>query len=529
MSARRPDMHRLQEMIRLHRMGQSLREIARQLRMGRDTIRQYLDVFAEGEVLSGHVDDLPAAGALQTLVEAHAGTKPPRQLSTIDQWRDAIEKKLANGAGPTPIHDYLRLHKPDYDGSLSAVKRLCLRIKRESGPKEDDVAIPVETSPGEVAQVDFGYVGKCYDPSRGVLRKAWVFVMTLGYSRYMFCEIVFDQKIQTWLDLHVQAFEFLGGVPKVIVPDNLKAAVIRAAFGIDDDAVLNRSYRELARYYGFQIDPTPPRSPEKKGKVERDVRYVKGSFFATWDSVDIHEDRRQLRRWLVEIAGKRRHGTTGRKPAEVFEEEEKTALISMPSQRWETVVWKKAKLHRDSHVQIDGVFYSAPWRLLKEELWVRCTPNSIAIHHKDELLWTHTRLPRGQRSTVESHLPDRRRELRHRSREHWMTRAKLIGREVEQLVDAIFSSDDVLLQLRKVQAVVTHLETFPAQRARRAAERALHFGSLEYRSIKNILSKGLDLEPLPQKQSRAWSQGSRFARKPTDTLFPEQENQHGGL
>jgi len=426
------------------------------------------------------------------------------------------------------MHDYLRLHDPDYEGSLSAVKRLCLRIKREQGPKKDDVAIPVETRPGEVAQVDFGYVGKCYDPARGVLRKAWVFVMTLGHSRAMFCGIVFDQKIQTWLDLHVQAFGFFGGVPKVIVPDNLKAAVIRAAFGIDDEPVLNRSYRELARHYGFQIDPTPPRSPEKKGKVERDVRYVKGSFFATWESVDIHEDRRQLHRWVVEIASKRRHGTTGRVPAEVFEEEEKHALIPLPRQRWEAVVWKKARLHRDSHIQIDGAFYSAPWRLIKEELWVRCTPHSIAIHHKEELLWKHTRLPRGQRSTVETHLPDRRRELRHRSREHWMTRARLIGLEIEQLVDAIFDSDDILLQLRKVQAVVTHLESFPVKRARRAAKRALHFGSLEYRSIKSILSKGLDLEPLPEKQSRAWSQDSRFARKPTDTLFPEQEHDHHG-
>jgi len=132
-----------------------------------------------------------------------------------------------------------------------------------------------------------------------------------------------------------------GGVPRVIVPDNLKAAVIRAAFGVDDEPVLNRSYRELARHFGFRIDPTPPRSPEKKGKVERGGGYVKGNFLKTNDSVDIHVDRRALALWLSEIAAKRRHATTGRPPVELFEEE-REALLPLPAKRWEPVVWKNA-------------------------------------------------------------------------------------------------------------------------------------------------------------------------------------------
>jgi len=305
--------------------------------------------------------------------------------------------------------DWLRLHEPEYDGHLSAIKRLCRRLDKEEGPKPTDVAIPVETAPGEVAQVDFVYAGKRYDPERGVLRKTWLFVMTLGFSRHMYCELVFDQKIETWVRLHVQAFEYLGGVPRVIVPDNLKAAVIRAAFGIDAEPVLNRTYRELARHFDFRIDPTPPRSPEKKGKVENGGKYVKRNFLKTLDSVDIHVDRKELRRWLEEIAARRKHGTTSRLPIELFEEEERAALKALPRTRYEIVIWKKATLHRDSHVQIDGAFYSAPWRFLHRELWVRCTPHSVAIHHEDEHLWTHGRVPRGKRSTVETHLPEHRR------------------------------------------------------------------------------------------------------------------------
>jgi hypothetical protein len=255
------------------------------------------------------------------------------------------------------------------------------------------VAIPVVTAPGEVAQVDFGYAGKRYDPDRGVLRKTWLFVMTLGFSRRTYCELVFDQKIETWIRLHIAAFEYFGGVPRVIVPDNLKAAVVRAAFGIDDEALIQRTYRELARHYGFQIDPTPPRSPEKKGKVERDVRYVRGNFLQTWQSIDIHQDRRALRRWLIEIADQRRHGTTGRRPIELFEEEERAALTPLPRERYELVLWKPARLHSDSHVQIDGAFYSAPWPHLHQVLWVRCSAHSVSIHHQDQHLWTHARVP----------------------------------------------------------------------------------------------------------------------------------------
>ncbi len=342
----------------------------------------------------------------------------------------------------------------------------------------------------------------------------------------MFCELVFDQTIETWIWLHIKAFEYFGGVPRTIVPDNLKAAVIRAAFGVDDEIVLNRTYSELARHYGFQIDPTPVRSPEKKGKVERDVKYVKGNFLAAWESVDLGADRVALRRWVTEIADKRRHGTTGRVPAELFEEGERDALLPLPRKTWEKVVWKKARLHRDSHVQIDGSFYSAPWRYLHHELWVRCTPLVVAIHHGDERLWTHSRVPRGKRSTVEEHLPEQRRDLRHRSREYWIGRAKTLGDEVLRLAETIFDSDDVLLQLRKVQQVVTLLEKYPAERARRAARRALHFNCLEYRRIKSILTKALDLEPLDEEPERDWSTGSRFARNPTGFLFPQEEATH---
>ena len=527
MTARRTDTHRIQELIRLHRLGESSRSIARQLRMSRDAIRAYRRALGSAGLLDGPAQVVPDLELVsQSLAAQLPSRPPPQQVSSVDAWSELIGEMYGRRAGPTAIFDRLRLEHPDFPGSLSAVKRLCARIRRQRGISPEEVAIPVETEPGAVAQVDFTYVGKLYDPEQAVLRKSWLFLMSLGHSRHMHCQIVFDQKVETWVRLHVEAFEHFGGVPRVIVPDNLKAAVVRAAFAVDDEAVIQRTYRELARHYGFQVDPTPPRSPEKKGKVESNAKYVKRNFLAPRELEDIVRARVELQIWLREIAGQRIHGTTGRRPLEVFEAEERAALLPLPSSRYEIVLWKRAQLHRDCHVQIDGGFYSAPWRMVGTDLWARCTKQSVTLYNGDERLWVHSRVPRGRRSTIESHLPEGRRDLRHRSSAHWLERAKAIGPETLLLVEEVFASDDVLSKLRAVQAIVTHLASFPSERAEAAAKRARHFGSRSYVALRNILRAGLDLEPLVQ-ESRRWSKNSRFARHPHYFKEASQETLYG--
>jgi transposase len=123
--------------------------------------------------------------------------------------------------------------------------------------------------------------------------------MVLGHSRHQFSRVVFDQRAETWIQLHEQAFRFFGGVPRTIVPDNLKAAVIRAAFGVSEPGCsLNRSYRELARHYGFKVDPTPPAAPKKKGKVESCVKYVKNNALKGRDGESIDDVNAELERWV---------------------------------------------------------------------------------------------------------------------------------------------------------------------------------------------------------------------------------------
>jgi transposase len=512
MSAHRTDMHRIQELIRLHRQGAGSRQISRQLEMGRDTIRQYRQRIREAGLLDGPAEALPD---MESLRAALSSALPPTSIrvSTVEAVGPVIRALYERGVGPTAIHDRLRLEHPEYAGSLSAVKRFCAALKRSKGPSPESIAIRVETAPGEVAQVDFTYTGLLYDPERRVMRKSWLFVMTLCYSRHIFAKLVFDQRLETWIRLHIAAFEGLRGVPRVIVPDNLKAAVIRAAFAADEDPAIQRSYRELARHYGFQIDPTPPRAPEKKGKVEANAKYVKASFFKGREPESIVDRQRALDLWVAEIAGQRIHGTTGRRSMEVFCDEEQGALNPLPSARYEYVHWTNVRVHRDSHVQIRGAFCSAPWRLVGMDLWAKVTRGSILLFHEDERIATHPVMSRGQRSTHDDHLPESRRDLRHRSRSYWIERAAAIGPQAGSLAEEVFGSDDVLLRLRAVQAIVTHLEQHPPQRAEAAAARARYFECRSYMAIENILRQGLDLLPL-EEESKLWSRNSRFARLP---------------
>ena len=531
MARQRTDMHRLQELVRLHRLGRTAREVARMLSMGRNTVAAYARALGAAGLLTGDPASLPAAEVLHAAVVARLPPAPPRPPppSTVALWREEIDRLRLGGAQPQAIHDWLRLHASGYAGSVSAVRRLCRRLTGERGPAPESIAIRVETAAGEVAQVDFAYAGLRYDPVQGMLRKSWLFVMTLACSRHMYVDLVFDQKVETWLRLHVRAFEELGGVPRVLVPDNLKAAVVRAAFGVDGEAVLNRSYRELARHYGFAIDPAPPAAPEKKGKVERSVLYVRTSFFSTHTSVDIESDRKALWRWNREVAAERRHGTTGRVVREHFEAVERPALLSLPAARFEPVLWKQAHVHRDVHVQVEGAFYSVPWTLVGKEVWVRVGQGQVAIHAADAVVATHARAQRGQRVTMDAHLPEHRGPWRHRSKEHWLSKARGIGPETERLVGDIFAADDVLQQLRKVQAVVRLLEGFPRERAERAAKRARAYGCLDYRGIKNILAQALDLEPLPEEQLElGWIQGARYARRPGLVPVPPEEAKKDG-
>lgn len=144
---------------------------------------------------------------------------------------------------------------------------------------------------------------------------------------------------------------------------------------------------------------------------------------------------------------------------------------------------------------------------------MRATRASIVIYSDDTRVATHGRVPPGRRSTIEAHLPEGRRDLRHRSQDYWEQRARELGPDVHDFVSHVFAADEVLSQLRAVQAIVTHLERFPSERANAACRRAMFFENFTYAGVKKILVDALDLEPLPVATVPATQGGFRFARR----------------
>lgn len=505
MAGRRVDTDRLRELVRLRRSGASAREVQRTLRMGGETERRYRAVLARAGLLDGTAEGLPALEVMRAAVEAALPRPPvPARPSSVAAWLPRITELFEQGLSARATFDRLRLEPGGatgpFRGSYSAIKRAYRGLRRARGVEREDVAIPVETAPGECAQVDFGYAGRLWDPERGQLRRAWVFVMVLCHSRHMFVRLVWDQRTETWLDLHRQAFESFGGSVAVLVPDNTRRAVLRAAWGIDGPADLERSYRELARHYGCRIEPSPPGAPWTKGKAEAAVKYVKRNALAGREGETFDLAQAALARWNREVAAVRVHGGTGRRPIDVFEQEERPALRALPTEPWEPAVWKRAVVHPDGHVALREKLFSVPWRLTGEAVWLRACGQTLEVFHADRRVAVHERTGR-RRTTLDEHLPADRRELRHRGRAHWEVRAARIGPKTAALVRDVFDQDETVSSLRSIQAIVTLLERHPSARAEAASAWLLGSGDRSYHSAKRILLWGLDL---PRTVATGW-------------------------
>jgi transposase len=524
---RRKDMHDLQELVRLHRLGTPVRAASDALGMSRNTHKGYREKLDAAALLDGPPEDLPTLEALSAAVPQRV---PRQQRSSAEAWTERLTELVDAGHQPSAIFQRLTTEEPGFNASYDAVKRLCRRIRKARPVRPEDVAIRVETPAGEVAQVDFGYVGMVVDAATGHARRAWVFVMVLGYSRHLYARVVFDQTVRTWLDCHVRAFTFFGGAPRTVVPDNLKAAIVKASFGVDEDPEAQRDYRELVRFFGCKIDPTPPRSPEKKGKVESGVHYVCRFLATRRAEATLDEVNAELAAWNTDVASQRVHGTTRRVPGRVFDEEERSAMLPLPATRYEVVTWRRTKVQQDTHVLFDRRCYSVPWEHLGKEAWVRATPSQVEVYIDDRKVTVHDRGGPGVRSTLAHHLPAHRRELAERSPAVWRERAAALGSEAAAWVDEQLAGDAAVSALRRVQRAVLFLEGLPDGRADSVCRRARAYGLTRVSELKNVVNRCLDLIDLPDASTPpapGLPATPKFARAIGEMFLRHQEARHG--
>jgi transposase len=476
-------MYHYQQVIVRIKMGDSDRRIMRSGLMGRKKVAVLRKVATDRQWLLPGVP-LPTEAELQSIFSpASCKGKPSR----LEPYKPRVRKWFEQGVQGTTIHEAL-VRNHGYEGAYSSVRRY-LDTLRKAAPK---ATVSLEFKPGEIAQVDFG-TGPGIPDGTGKALKTWFFVMTLAWSRHMYAELVPDQKLETWLGCHQRAFEFFGGVPEAVRIDNPKCAITKACF---HDPQVQRSYHELASAYGFRIDPCPVADPQKKGRVEAGVKYVKNSFFPLRDIRSLAQGNEELLDWVTGLAGNRIHGTTREKPLTLFAETEAALLRPLPPVRPECILWSRAVLHGDCHVVADKRYYSAPFAYIGHTLWIRTTEKMVRLYKDHELVATHPRLHKpGARSTNKDHYPPEARAYLLRDPQWCLHQAEKIGPACRELIETLFA-DRVLDRLRAAQGIIRLKTQYGAKRLEMACQRALVYETPQYRSVKEILKRGLDQHPL---------------------------------
>ena len=504
----------VREIVRRLKIGQTDRAIRRDLGVARKTIAKYRALAQRQGLLDG---PLPDPGDLDRLLGQMVPEAPAASQSfKAAAYHPVIVKLLDDQVEMMTIYTRLR-EDHGFDGSYSALRRYVEHLKRTTPAA---AFVRLETPAGQEAQVDFGSAGRLADPETGELKKAWVFVMTLSCSRHQYAELVFDQRIETWLRCHRNAFESFGGVPRRLVIDNLKAAIVKAAL---HDPIVQRSYRQLAEHYGFLIAPCRPYTPEHKGKVESGVRYVKRSFLAGREPMAITEANAKLLLWIEQTAGMRCHGTTKQQPLMVFRQVEQARLMPLPQTPYDLGVWKQVKLHPDCHVVIGGAYYSAPHRLIGRRLWVRTNGRDVHIYHEYERVASHRWGRPGIRRTITDHYPPDKLIYLMATPAYCRRQAREVGPAVAELVGRLLA-DRPLDRLRSVQAILRLEQKYGRGRLERAAHRALFFGETSYHTVHRILDQALDTEPLPALPGEPAAAPVTFAfARPGPELFPDME------
>jgi transposase len=279
------------------RLGDSDRTLARADLIGRPKARA-LRRLAEAEGWLDPEQPLPEDAVLATALPQ--AKKRSSSISSVEPFRDKVEKWAGHDIPCRAIYQALK-REHQYTGSYSSVYRFIQGVK----PSQPKATMPLDFAVGEAAQIDFGSGPELVDPETGEIVKAWFFLMTLCWSRHQYAEIVFDQKVPTWLECHRHAFEWFGGVPKKLIIDNAKCAITQAC---RRDPVVQRAYAEYAEGYGFKIDALPPRQPQMKGRVESGINYLKKNFLPLRTFLSLTDANRQLQAWILEEAGTRRMG-----------------------------------------------------------------------------------------------------------------------------------------------------------------------------------------------------------------------------
>lgn len=477
-------MRKIREMLRLrYEEGMSARKIARSQSVSHSTILELLHRFEASKwnwPLPEETDD----SRLEEALYPPPVQTEPRDEVDLEWVHRELRKKNVTLA--LLWEEYLQSHTKPYSYS-----RFC-EIYREWASSREATAPQIHKA-GEKVFVDYAGPTVPIVDASGDDQEAQIFVAVLGASNYTYVEACKSQDVGSFIQAVCNALEYFGGVPEVIVPDNLKAAVIKPS---RFEAELQSSFEQVAEHYRLVVLPARPRRPKDKSPVEKGVQDIENRILGKIRNrvfFDFNELNEVLWELLEEWNDRPFQKMEGSRRSH-FESIDQPVLRPLPKERFVLAKWTVAKLHPNCHVQVDRSFYSAPYQLIGKQLDVRLTDHMVDIFHKGTYVASHARkFQRGSYATQEQHLPPNHRAVRGWNPGFFAHWGETIGPQTKALIEGILASKAHPEQAyRSCRGVMDLAKRYSPERLEAAAARAVAYQAFAYKSVHSILEKGLD-------------------------------------
>jgi len=492
-------MHKIKEVLRLkYAAGLTHRQIAGALGLSLGVINKYLTAAERASLtypLPADCDDARLAHLL--FGSAHQPASLKRQ--TLDFALVHQELKRKGVTRQLLWEEYRAAHPSGY-----GYTQFC--VLYSEWRKSQKLSMRFVHRAGEKLFVDYcGQTVSVIDAATGAIREAQVFVAVLGASNYTFAEATWTQALPDWIGSHTRAFAFFGGVPQLIVPDNLRSGVARAC---RYEPLLNATYSQMLAHYGCAALPARPYKPRDKAKVETAVQVVTRWILARLRKVEffsVADLNRAIRLLLDDLNQRPFKKLPGTRRAQ-FDTLDRPALRPLPATPYEFAEWKRARVGIDYHIEVDRHFYSVPHPLARREVEARLTATTIEVFHAGQRVASHVRSPKQGRHTTEAaHMPKS-----HRAHMEWTPGRFLnwsleIGPHTRDLVRLLLTNrPHPEMGYRSCLGLLSLAKSYGHARLEAACERALLLGAPSRTSVLSILKRGLDhLPPSGDQESDA--------------------------
>ena len=493
MTRERIPMRTIKEVLRLKwSCGLSCKATAKSCGIAKSTVIEYLR-RAEKAGLSWPVPEEFDDRALEHLLFPPIGVSDsPRPLPV---WSDIHRELARRNVTLMLLWDEYKAQYPDgYQYSYFA------DLYRDYA-KKLDISMRQVHRAGEKLFIDYcGQTVPVIDKSTGEVHDCQVFVAVLGASNYTYGEATFSQNLQDWINSHVRALEFIGGVPEILIPDNLLSGITKPC---RYEPGINRTYQELAVHYGTVVIPARVRKPKDKAKVEAGVQVVQRWILAAlrnrtfFSLTELNATIRELLHKLNNRPFKKLPGSR----MSWFLEIDKPALTPLSATRFEYAEWKiKKRPGINYHIEVYDNYYSVPYQLRAEYLDVRVTESTVEAFFRSKRVASHIRsYAKGKYMTVPEHMPKAHRDYAEWTPERLIRWAAETGKETADLVAAILSKPQHPQQgFNSCMGIISLSRQFGRDRVEAACRRALAIGAVSFKSVKSILATGLDKKPLPE-------------------------------